>query len=221
MRDIKISGMCVALAVVFLLAISGSVSADTIARWDYNDGNNIVDEGAGTQGYAVFSGSVTSTDQFSTVSNQAAYRINYGQISGTTSGVTWAVSTAGYTDVNLSLQLIRNNSSIPRFLQLYSFDGANWNALTGGDIDLGTNTNASNTWTNHAFDTTVLGLSSNNNADFVLGLFEAGEPTNSFTTAYHVMDNVTITGNPVPVPAAAWLLGSGLLGMLGLRRRFK
>ena len=28
-----------------------------------------------------------------------------------------------------------------------------------------------------------------------------------------------ITANPVPVPAAAWLLGSGLLGLLGIRRR--
>jgi hypothetical protein len=30
---------------------------------------------------------------------------------------------------------------------------------------------------------------------------------------------LTVTGNPVPVPAAAWLLGSGLLGLIFLKRR--
>ena len=31
--------------------------------------------------------------------------------------------------------------------------------------------------------------------------------------------NFRVTGSPVPVPAAVWLLGSGLLGLAGLRRR--
>jgi hypothetical protein len=30
-----------------------------------------------------------------------------------------------------------------------------------------------------------------------------------------------IDANPVPIPGAAWLLGSGLLGLLGVRRRFQ
>lgn len=30
-----------------------------------------------------------------------------------------------------------------------------------------------------------------------------------------------VDGAPVPVPAAAWLLGSGLIGLVGVRRKFK
>ena len=36
---------------------------------------------------------------------------------------------------------------------------------------------------------------------------------------YFGADNIEVTGNPVPVPAAFWLLGSGLLGLLGIRRK--
>jgi hypothetical protein len=38
---------------------------------------------------------------------------------------------------------------------------------------------------------------------------------------YFMVDDIEITGSPVPVPGAVWLLGSGLLGMMGLRRRKK
>lgn len=33
--------------------------------------------------------------------------------------------------------------------------------------------------------------------------------------------NILVQGAPVPIPGALWLLGSGLLGLIGLRRRIK
>jgi hypothetical protein len=36
---------------------------------------------------------------------------------------------------------------------------------------------------------------------------------------YFMVDDIEITGSPVPVPAAVWLLGSGLLGLVGMRKR--
>jgi hypothetical protein len=39
--------------------------------------------------------------------------------------------------------------------------------------------------------------------------------------AANVYATVTLNSAPVPIPSAAWLLGSGLLGLLGLRRKNK
>ena len=36
---------------------------------------------------------------------------------------------------------------------------------------------------------------------------------------YFMIDDIQITGNPVPVPAAVWLLGSGLIGLIGLGKK--
>jgi hypothetical protein len=36
---------------------------------------------------------------------------------------------------------------------------------------------------------------------------------------WFMVDNIEITGNPVPVPAAVWLLGSGIVSLAALRRR--
>jgi len=53
----------------------------------------------------------------------------------------------------------------------------------------------------------------------------AGTYTLTFTSGYAggydtvFIDNVTLTStSPVPIPAAVWLLGSGLLGLIGARR---
>ena len=39
------------------------------------------------------------------------------------------------------------------------------------------------------------------------------------SSGYFGADNIEVSGNQVPVPAAVWLLGSGLLGLMGIRRK--
>ena len=40
-------------------------------------------------------------------------------------------------------------------------------------------------------------------------------------SAPEALAELPVYGSPVPLPGAVWLLGSGLLGLVGLRRKFK
>lgn len=98
------------------------------------------------------------------------------------------------------------------------------------------------------FDTVVLGLSvlaagtSTPTVDAILNNPNTGAPTGlavsfapdelSFVTIVGTADrlssinplelySITISTNPVPVPAAIWLFGSGLIGLVGVARRKK
>ena len=44
---------------------------------------------------------------------------------------------------------------------------------------------------------------------------------NMFSTGFNVVDDLTYSVASVPIPAAFWLFGSGLIGMLGFMRRRK
>lgn len=82
-----------------------------------------------------------------------------------------------------------------------------------------------------AFASTSFGATNNGNSTFSLGLFsdEAGlsplvstlftiDLNNDATTVVGALANgVDVT--PTPIPAAIWLLGSGLMGLVGVRRR--
>lgn len=63
-----------------------------------------------------------------------------------------------------------------------------------------------------------LGSLLNNSPDFSMsdnggvGIFTLKEAT---------FNNFSLTGNPVPIPGAVWLLGSGLVGIAGFRRKNK
>lgn len=46
-------------------------------------------------------------------------------------------------------------------------------------------------------------------------------PQSTFNNQGTRIYSINVEGNPVPIPAAIWLFGSGLIGFVGIRRRIK
>jgi hypothetical protein len=62
--------------------------------------------------------------------------------------------------------------------------------------------------------------SADGNGDGIMGIpMPTGGPFQGFNANFSA--NMTSTAKPVPVPAAVWLFGSGLLGLVGIARRKK
>lgn len=78
----------------------------------------------------------------------------------------------------------------------------NWNELMRSTKD--------NSWSPESFN---LSLADNQSEVWVAFWMDNGEGD------YAKIDNVLVTATVVPLPAAVWLFGSGLLGLIGISRR--
>jgi len=237
MKNIKLSGLCVVFAVAFLLATSGAVSAATIALWNYNTqpvGTSYTtgqgeqfpspDLGSGTQGnvgtmtWGYNGGSYPTSPAGSgdypsppgdpaTGQSDVRYRA-VDQAAG--EGLQWTVSTEGYQDIQVQLGVF-TSVNFPGSGVTFSFDYYNneltWIEATTPIYD------GTNTWATFYLSP---GVDANDLSSFAFRLLLDSGSAGGIT-----YDWVEVTGTPVPIPAAAWLLGSGLIGLIGLRRRFK
>ena len=85
--------------------------------------------------------------------------------------------------------------------------------FTGSGIDLGVSIDGNNTdWGAYASDHVYSILLSGNNSTIAIRYLDENYLDNTGNLT------LTISSSPVPVPPAAWLFGSGLLGLVGMAR---
>ena len=140
------------------------------------------------------------------------------------------VSTLGLKDVSLSWDQTSSGTGPKDFTLQYSTDGTHFSTFNSyGVLANGASPNAA--WSSSGARSAAYTFSDNLSSIVALNnvtnlFFRLVDADTSAANGGTVgsggtdrVDNVTVTASPVPVPAAIWLLGSGLFGLAGLRRR--
>jgi hypothetical protein len=215
------------------LAASVSVAhADTVAMWTFESsvpaaaGPFAAEVGSGqalgshANGATVYSNPVGNGSAESFSSDKWAVG-DYYQFS---------VSTIGFADLVLSWDQTSSNTGPRDFRLAYSLDGTAFNDVASYSVLANASPNP--TWSGvsgSALYTFTQNLASidaleNQTIAFFRLIDSSAISANGGTVASggtNRVDNFTVSASvaPVPVPAAVWLLGSGLLGLVGAGRR--
>jgi len=95
----------------------------------------------------------------------------------------------------------------------------NWDTSSGDALDLFANPVLGVPF-GYISGTSISGSATKNGSSFVSLGFTPGSYVSTFSNGSNT-DSITVNIGAVPVPAAVWLFGSGLLGLVGIARRKK
>jgi len=145
---------------------------------------------------------------------------------------TWVDNTTGmvydngFNGGSLGLNQVPNAGQVAWLLTQYATGGADqthqvalqaaiWHVIES--VDLKTTSSA---WSLYDSYLTALGSNTADTSNFLwLSPAKTGVYNPGTTDLYHYQ--ALIPPNPVPIPPAFWLMGSGFLGLIAIRRRFK
>lgn len=222
------------LGAILVLSVAGisAAQADTVAMWTFESsvpttaGPHAAEVGSGTA-LGFHAGATTYSNPVGNGSAESFSSTNW--LDG--DYYQFSVSTIGFADLSLSWDQTSSNTGPRDFRLDYSIDGgatfttfANYAVLANGGAP-----NAA--WSGgtasavYSFTRNLAAIDGLEN--LALAVFRLVDASGSVSANGGVVglggtnrvDNFTVSASPVPVPAAVWLLGSGLLGLAGLRRR--
>ena len=220
--------------IVLLLVASGARASVVIADWTFESSAPTT---SGPIAPETGSGSAIGSH----ASGAAAYSTPAGNGSAHSfSSNNWAigdyyqfsVATSGLSDITLTWDQTSSSTGPKDFQLQYSTNGTTFTSFASYSVlaNASPNTPWSSTGTENSAYTFTEDLSSiaalDNQANVYLRLAQSDAVAANGgaigTSGTDRVDDVVIAGTavaPVPLPAAAWLLGSALLSSLGIRRR--
>lgn len=198
---------CIALAVMMLILFSGTAQANLVTV-DFDDVATPISYNVGGIG-----------------------TVYYGVVPTSYTGLTWiGWEVMGNGDVNkypgntLTFPSLANaaypgngSNSITSNGQAFNFMGAYFASFVGGG-GAGTSLNLEGFLNGISQGSTTVPLT----GAMVYNSINFGNVDEvRFTDGYFLMDNFTYDTNPVPIPPTAYLFGSGLLALIGIRKKIQ
>jgi len=219
MKSTTLKVMALATCMVFLLP--GLAGADTLGfnpasythiYWKYN---GVADEGgAGSFQSVSLNGEKLAylycVDIFTSI--PPGYDYSYTQVNKLGNIYGSALNNAGQVAWLLSKYAVAADT----YDEQYALQSAIWRVVEGSlfTLDTGTGKTTANQYSLYTQYLVALGSNTGNVSDFLWI-----SPKYSLSGPYY--QGMVGGGDPVPIPGAVWLLGSGLIGLVALRRRFR
>ncbi|ROI00717.1 T9SS type A sorting domain-containing protein [Chryseobacterium daecheongense] len=174
----------------------------TITQWNFDASSISATTGTGTLAYigGVTENTSTPYPQGNPTSGKSHSTINYpaqGTASGT-AGVRFSVSTVGYSNISISLDLYGSNTASKYAQVQYTTDGSTWVNATASPSTI------AGSWSTV---TATMPAAANNNANFAVRVVSVFDPANGVTyspigtsSSYAIggalrFDNVTVSSN--------------------------